>query len=99
MPENECHTGSLCSMAPRERTTKKITVTLPVQDAEAVEALVAAGEVESVSRYVSEAVAVRRAREDGMAVLGERFGKPPEYALEWARSLVARRVANPTAAG
>jgi Arc/MetJ-type ribon-helix-helix transcriptional regulator len=60
----------------RQRTTKKITVTLPIEDTEAVERLAAAGEVESVSRYVTEAVAFRRAREDGLAVLERRFGKP-----------------------
>jgi hypothetical protein len=48
-------------MAPRERTTKKITITLPIEDAEAVERLAASGQVESVSRYVTEAVAFRRA--------------------------------------
>jgi Arc/MetJ-type ribon-helix-helix transcriptional regulator len=73
-------------MAPRERTTKKITVTLPIEDAEAVERLAESGQVESVSRYVTEAVAFRRAREDG---------KPPDYALEWARTLVARRLGSP----
>jgi hypothetical protein len=50
------------------------------------------GQVESVSRYVTEAVAFRRAREDGLAVLDRRFGKPPDYALEWARNLIARRL-------
>ncbi len=79
-------------MAPRERTTKKITITLPIDDAEAVERLAESGQVESVSRYVTEAVAFRRAREDGLAVLERRFGKPPEHALEWARNLVARRI-------
>lgn len=76
----------------RERATKKITVTLPIEDAEAVERLAAAGEVESVSRYVTEAVAFRRAREDGLAVLERRFGKPSQEALDWARGLVARRL-------
>jgi Arc/MetJ-type ribon-helix-helix transcriptional regulator len=79
-------------MAPRQRATKKITITLPVEDAEAVKRLAASGQVESVSRYVTEAVAFRRAREDGLAVLERRFGKPPEYALQWARKLVARRL-------
>jgi Arc/MetJ-type ribon-helix-helix transcriptional regulator len=79
-------------MAPREWTTKKITVTLPIEDAEAVERLASSGQVESVSRYVTEAVAFRRAREDGLVVLERRFGKPPEYALQWARGLVARRL-------
>jgi Arc/MetJ-type ribon-helix-helix transcriptional regulator len=79
-------------MAPRERTTKKITVTLPIEDVEAVERLAESGQVESVSRYVTEAVAFRRAREDGLAVLQRRFGKPPEHALEWARTLIARRL-------
>jgi Arc/MetJ-type ribon-helix-helix transcriptional regulator len=78
-------------MASRERTTKKITVTLPIEDAEAVERLAQSGQVESVSRYITEAVAFRRAREDGLTVLQRRFGKPPEYALQWARDLVARR--------
>ncbi|MGH3867675.1 MAG: hypothetical protein ACRDQ4_16365 [Pseudonocardiaceae bacterium] len=82
-------------MAPRERTTKKITVTLPIEDAEAVERLAESGQVESVSRYVTEAVAFRRAREDGLAVLARRFGKPPDYALEWARTLIARRLGSP----
>ncbi|MDQ2789404.1 MAG: hypothetical protein DLM60_12705 [Pseudonocardiales bacterium] len=82
-------------MAPRERTTKKITVTLPIEDAEAVERLAESGQVESVSRYVTEAVAFRRAREDGLAVLESRFGKPPEYALEWARTLISRRLRAP----
>lgn len=83
----------------RERATKKITVTLPIEDVEAVERLAEAGEVESVSRYVTEAVAFRRAREDGLAVLERRFGKPPQEAMEWARNLVARRLGqqNPTA--
>lgn len=76
----------------RERTTKKITVTLPIEDAEAVERLAEAGEVESVSRYVTEAVAFRRAREDGLAVLERRFGKPAPEALDWARNLVTRRL-------
>jgi Arc/MetJ-type ribon-helix-helix transcriptional regulator len=86
-------------MASRERTTKKITVTLPIEDAEAVERLAQSGQVESVSRYITEAVAFRRAREEGLTVLERRFGKPPEYALQWARDLVARRleVHGPTA--
>jgi Arc/MetJ-type ribon-helix-helix transcriptional regulator len=79
-------------MASRERTTKKITVTLPIEDAEAVERLAQSGQVESVSRYITEAVAFRRAREDGLTVLERRFGKPPEYALQWAHGLVARRL-------
>lgn len=79
-------------MAPRERSTKKVTVTLPIEDAEAVERLAESGQIESVSRYVTEAVAFRRAREDGLAVLQRRFGKPPEDALEWARNLIARRL-------
>jgi antitoxin ParD1/3/4 len=76
----------------RERRTKKVTVTLPIEDAEAVERMAQAGEVESVSRYVTEAVAFRRAREDGLAMLERRFGKPPDEALAWARDLVARRL-------
>ena len=76
----------------RTRATKKVTVTLPIEDAEAVERMAEAGEVESVSRYVTEAVAFRRAREDGLAVLERRYGKPPDEALAWARSLVARRL-------
>jgi Arc/MetJ-type ribon-helix-helix transcriptional regulator len=79
-------------MAPRGRTTKKITITLPIEDAEAVERLAESGQIESVSRYVTEAVAFRRAREDGLAVLDRRFGKPPDYALEWARNLIAHRL-------
>ncbi len=90
-----CHTDNFNSMAPRERTTKKITVTLPIEDAEVVERLAESGQVESVSRYVTEAVAFRRAREEGLAVLERRFGKPPDYALEWARGLVARRLGSP----
>lgn len=69
-----------------------MTVTLPIEDAEAVERMAEAGEVESVSRYVTEAVAFRRAREDGLAMLERRFGKPPDEALAWARDLVARRL-------
>jgi antitoxin ParD1/3/4 len=79
----------------RARRTKKVTVTLPIEDAEAVERMAEAGEVESVSRYVTEAVAFRRAREDGLAVLERRFGKPPDEALAWARDLVARRLSQP----
>lgn len=93
--QQQRHTDSLAGMASRERTTKKITVTLPIEDAEAVERLAESGQVESVSRYITEAVAFRRAREDGLAVLARRFGKPPEYALEWARTLVARRLGSP----
>ena len=89
------HTDSFNGMVPRERTTKKVTVTLPIEDAEAVERLAESGQIESVSRYVTEAVAFRRAREDGLAVLERRFGKPPDYALEWARNLVARRLGAP----
>jgi Arc/MetJ-type ribon-helix-helix transcriptional regulator len=87
-----CHTDNVNGMAPRGRTTKKITITLPIEDAEAVERLAESGQIESVSRYVTEAVAFRRAREDGLAVLDRRFGKPPDYALEWARNLIARRL-------
>jgi len=65
---------------------------LPIEDAEAVERMAEAGEVESVSRYVTEAVAFRRAREDGLAMLERRFGKPPDEALAWARGLIARRL-------
>jgi hypothetical protein len=60
-----------------------------------VQCLVESGQTESVSRYVTEAVALRRAREDGLAVLERRFGKPPNYALQWARDLVARRLGSP----
>ena len=90
--QGRCHTDSLRGMAPRERTTKKVTVTLPIEDAEAVERLAESGQIESVSRYVTEAVTFRRAREDGLAVLQRRFGKPPDDALEWARNLIARRI-------
>ena len=45
-----------------------------------------------LERYVTEAVAFRRAREDGLVVLERRFGKPSAEALEWARNLVARRL-------
>lgn len=69
-----------------------MTITLPIEDAEAVERMAEAGEVESVSRYVTEAVAFRRAREDGLAMLERRFGKPPDEALAWARGLIARRL-------
>lgn len=79
----------------RTRATKKVTVTLPIEDAEAIERMAEAGKVESVSRYVTEAVAFRRAREDGLAVLERRFGKPPDEALAWARDLVARRLRRP----
>lgn len=57
--------------------------------------LVESGQVESVSRYVTDAVAFRRAREDGLATLERRFSKPPEYALEWARNLINRRITAP----
>jgi hypothetical protein len=50
-------------MVSRGRTTKKITVTLPIEDAEAMERLAESGQVESVSRYVTEAVAFRRVSE------------------------------------
>lgn len=83
----------------RERTTKKVTVTLPIEDVDAVNALVESGQVESVSRYVTDAVAFRRAREDGLATLERRFGKPPEYALEWARTLIAQRPPAPGPTG
>ena len=74
-------------------------MTLPIEDAEAVERLAESGQIESVSRYVTEAVAFRRAREDGLVVLQRRFGKPPDDALEWARDLIARRLGSsgPTA--
>lgn len=75
----------------RHRTTKKVTVTLPLDDVAAMNALVESGQVESVSRYVTDAVAFRRAREEGLAELERRFGKPPEHALEWARAVIARR--------
>jgi Arc/MetJ-type ribon-helix-helix transcriptional regulator len=93
--QQKCHIDSFIGMASRGRTTKKITITLPIEDVESVERLVESGQVESVSRYVTEAVAFRRAREDGLAVLERRFGKPPDYALEWARNLVARRLGSP----
>lgn len=54
--------------------------------------LAAAGEIESVSRYVTEAVAFHRAHEDGLAVFERRFDKPPADALECARNLVVRRL-------
>lgn len=60
-----------------------------------MECLVESGQVESVSRYVTEAVAFRRAREDGLAVLQRGFGTPPDCALEWARDLIARRLGSP----
>jgi Arc/MetJ-type ribon-helix-helix transcriptional regulator len=49
---------------PQIRTdrVKKITITLPMEDAEAVERLAESGQVESVSRYVTEAIAFHRGR-------------------------------------
>lgn len=82
-------------MSARQRTTKKITVTLPIEDAEAVERLVDSGRTESVSRYVAESVAFRRTREEGLEALEDRVGRPPEHALRWARNLVARRLGSP----
>lgn len=84
-------------MAPRGRTTKKITITLPLADVEAMERMAESGQVASVSRYVTEAVAFRRAREDGLAELERRFGRPPAHAMEWAHNLIERRRTDPDA--
>lgn len=67
------------------RQTERVTVTMLGDQAEAVRELVDAGQADSVSSYVAEAVARQLARDAALARLRERFGEPPAEALAWAR--------------
>jgi antitoxin ParD1/3/4 len=67
------------------RQTERVTVTMHGDHAEAVRELVAAGQAESISSYVADAVARQLARDAALARLHERFGEPPAEALAWAR--------------
>jgi Arc/MetJ-type ribon-helix-helix transcriptional regulator len=67
------------------RNNERVTVTMPADQAEAVRRMVEAGGAESVSSYVAEAVRNRLARDEALATLEQRFGRPSEEALAWAR--------------
>ena len=67
------------------RSSERVTVTMPADQAEAVRRLVDSGNAESVSSYVSEAVRSRLARDQALLALESRFGRPPAEALDWAR--------------
>jgi antitoxin ParD1/3/4 len=74
--------------------TERVTVTMPADQVEALRRAVAAGDAESVSSYVADAVRQRLARDQALVsletVLG---GRPPEDALNWARqALGVRRI-------
>ncbi len=67
------------------RHSERVTVTMPSEQADALRKLVDAGNAESVSSYVAEAVRDRLARDAALTTLEQRFGRPAPDALQWAR--------------
>jgi antitoxin ParD1/3/4 len=67
------------------RSSERVTVTMPSDQAEALRKLVDAGGAESVSSYVAEAVRDRLARDEALIRLEQHFGRPAPDALAWAR--------------
>ena len=67
--------------------TQRVTVSLPSDLLRDVRAAVAAGEAESLSAYVADALRIKRARDRGLAEL-ERVlpgGRPPQEVLDQVR--------------
>lgn len=67
--------------------SERVTVSMAPEQAERLRRTVAATGAESLSAYVSEAVAQRLARDEGLAMLEKLMGGPPDDAdaIAWAR--------------
>ncbi|WP_433357700.1 ribbon-helix-helix domain-containing protein (plasmid) [Microtetraspora malaysiensis] len=72
-------------MAPR---TKKITITVPEETADALKRASEAGEIPSVSEYVAESVNARFAREQWLKGWRERYGTPTPEQAAWANGVI-----------
>ncbi len=67
--------------------SQRVTITLPVEDVEALRRAVAVSGAESVSAYVAEAIRARLARDLALDKLEKLMGGPPaEDGLAWART-------------
>jgi hypothetical protein len=67
--------------------SQRVTITLPVEDVEALRRAVAVSGAESVSAYVAEAIRGRLARDLALDKLEKLIGGPPaEDGLAWART-------------
>lgn len=75
-------------------TAAKIAITLPRAQLAEVQLAVREGRADSVSGYISRAVA-RQAREESLAVLlddlTKQHGKPSRKAQAWARRVLGKR--------
>lgn len=74
------------------RTTERVTVTLPVEQAERLRRAASEGDVASISAYVSQAVSRQLDRDASLAALGRLYaergvGLGAEH-HEWARRIL-----------
>lgn len=68
-------------------SAERVTVSLPSEVLAQARGAVAAGEAESVSAYVAQALAARQAKAAALATLGEVLGgRPPVTALNEVRA-------------
>jgi antitoxin ParD1/3/4 len=74
------------------RSSERVTVTMPSEQADALRKIVDAGVADSVSSYVAEAVRDRLARDEALVTLEQRFGRPGSDALTWARQTLGVEV-------
>ena len=74
-------------------TRAKIAITIPEDLLVEVKEAVARGEASSVSAYISDAIAMRRAKSGLRAYLDaliDKHGEPPPEAYEWADEQIRR---------
>lgn len=64
---------------------RRVTVTIPEEDAELVRGAVARGDADSVSAFVADAVHDKLARQRALGRLDALWGELPDASLEWAR--------------
>ncbi|MEU7633042.1 hypothetical protein AB0C34_24200 [Nocardia sp. NPDC049220] len=73
--------------SPRDRGTRKVTVTLPEDVVAALERWRTTGRIESVSAFVAESVLARINQSESLAKLEEAFGgRPPLDLINRARA-------------
>ena len=64
---------------------RRVTVTIPEEDAELVRGVVAHGDAESVSAFVAGAVQEKLARQRALGRLDALWGELPAEPMAWAR--------------
>jgi Arc/MetJ-type ribon-helix-helix transcriptional regulator len=71
----------------RVKKTRKVTVTVPEEVAETLDQWAKSGQIESVSRYVSDSILRRMNREEALATWeGVIGGRPPAEMIDRARA-------------